>query len=30
LEVRFQLEPLNDADGNAYPMRNLLQPQQKR
>jgi phospholipase C len=26
LEVRFQLEPLNDADGNAYPMRNLLRP----
>jgi phospholipase C len=25
IEVRFGLEPLNDADGNAYPMRNLLQ-----
>ncbi len=26
MEVRFGLEPLNDADGNAYPMRDLLQP----
>jgi phospholipase C len=25
IEVRFGLEPLNDADANAYPMRNLLQ-----
>jgi phospholipase C len=25
IEVRFGLEPLNDADRNAYPMRNLLQ-----
>jgi phospholipase C len=25
IEVRFGLQPLNDADGNAYPMRNLLQ-----
>ena len=26
IEVRFGAEPLSDADGNAYPMRNLLQP----
>ena len=26
IEVRFGAELLNDADGNAYPMRNLLQP----
>jgi phospholipase C len=26
IEVRFGVEPLNDADGNAYPMRNFLQP----
>jgi phospholipase C len=25
IEVRFGLDPLNDADRNAYPMRNLLQ-----
>jgi len=26
IEVRFGAELLSDADGNAYPMRNLLQP----
>ena len=26
IEVRFGLEPMNDRDANAYPMRNLLQP----
>jgi hypothetical protein len=26
LEVRFGLEPLTDADANAYPMRNALRP----
>jgi hypothetical protein len=26
IEMRFGAEPLNDADANAYPMRNLLQP----
>jgi phospholipase C len=26
IELRFGLEPLTDADANAYPMRNLLQP----
>jgi phospholipase C len=26
IELRFGLEPLNDTDANAYPMRNLLQP----
>jgi len=25
IEVRFGVEPLNDADGTAYPMRNVLQ-----
>jgi phospholipase C len=24
IELRFALEPLNEADGNAYPMRNVL------
>jgi phospholipase C len=26
IEVRFGVEPVNDADANAYPMRNVLQP----
>ena len=26
LELRFELEPLTDADANAYPMRNVLRP----
>ena len=26
IELRFGLDPLDDPDRNAYPMRNLLQP----
>ena len=26
IELRFGAAPLADADANAYPMRNLLQP----